>query len=379
VKNKIRDLSKKALDQYKKGNFDLAEEIYNKILKVDQESFLSYYNIGIIKFYKKDYKKSEDMLIKAFKLNNTSEKYFSAVIDILLTQNKNEKCKNFIKENSKNFNAKIISISEEKIKHQNLLNEIINSYNGYENLNNSEIKKLLSKARLFNKKYKKNSVGLKFLAAILIKMENKKIKRKRNFSEIINLLEESYSINKNDLNVIFMLAGQYMDNSLTERAIGLYSLSSKYFPEEHLIYFNKGNANIVMGNTERAIEDYLKAIELKSNDYDSHLNLAKAYKDINDLENSYKIYKKMIDLDSNNASGFRGLGAVSILIGKLSDAEKYIKKSIKLDPENDDAKQNLSICFLRLGKLEEGVNFSQKNVGAIKFKNNKELGNFKVF
>ena len=76
-------------------------------------------------------------------------------------------------------------------------------------------------------------------------MENKKIKRKRNFSEIINLLEESYSINKNDLNVIFMLAGQYMDNSLTERAIGLYSLSSKYFPEEHLIYFNKGNANIV--------------------------------------------------------------------------------------------------------------------------------------
>ena len=378
MKNSIKDLTKNALDHYKKGNFDLAEEIYNKILKIDNENFLSFYNIGIIRFTKKDFKNSENFLKKAFELNNRSEKYFSAVIDIFLTQNKVEECKNFIKENSKNLSHKIISISDEKIIHQNLLNDIINSYNEIENLNSKEKIKLLDKAKNFNEKYKNNALGLKFFAAILINIEHQKQKSERNFTEIINLLEKSYSINKNDLNLVFMLAGQYMDNYMYEKAIGLLSLSSKYFPENHLIHFNKGNANIALGNTEKAIEDYLMSIKLNSNDFDSHKNLAKAYKDINDLENSYKVYKKMINLDKYDPSGYRGLGAVSILISKLNDAEKYLKKSLELDPKNDDAKQNLSICFLRLGKLKEGVDFSQKNVGAIKFKNKKELGNFKI-
>lgn len=378
MKKNIKDLTKSALDHYKKGNFDLAEKIYNKILKIDNENFTSIYNIGIIKFTKKDFKNSENFLKKAFELNNKSDKYFTAVIDILLTQNKVEECKNYIKENSKNLSSKIISVSEEKITHQKLLNDIINSYNEIEGLNNSQKIKLLDRAKNFNEKYKNNALGLKFFAAILINMEHQKQESERNFTEIINLLEKSYSINKNDLNLVFMLAGQYMDNSMYEKAIGLFSLSSKYFPENHLIYFNKGNANIAIGNIEKAIEDYLMSIKLKSNDFDSHKNLAKAYKDINDLENSYKVYKKMINLDSYDPSGYRGLGAISILIGKLNDAEKYIKKSLELDPENDDAKQNLSVCFLRLGKLREGVNFSQKNVGAIKFQNKKELGNFKI-
>ncbi len=378
MKKNIRDLTESALDHYKKGNFDLAEKIYNKILKIDNENFISIYNIGIIRFTKKDFKNSENFLKKAFELNNKSEKYFSAVIDILLTQNKVEECKNFIKENSKNLSSKIVSVSEEKITHQKLLNDIINSYNEIEGLNNSQKIKLLDKAKKFNEKYKNNALGLKFFAAILINIEHQKQKSERNFTEIINLLEKSYSINKNDLNLVFMLAGQYMDNSMYEKAIGLFSLSSKYFPDNHLIYFNKGNANIAIGDIEKAIEDYLMSIKLKSNDLDSHKNLAKAYKDINDLENSYKVYKKMINLDSYDPSGYRGLGAISILIGKLSDAEKYIKKSLELDPENDDAKQNLSVCFLRLGKLKEGVDFSQKNVGAIKFQNKKELGNFKI-
>ena len=378
MKKNIKDLTESALDHYKKGNFDLAEKIYNKILKIDNENFISIYNIGIIRFTKKDFKNSENFLKKAFELNNKSEKYFSAVIDILLTQNKVEECKNFIKENSKKLSSKIVSVSEEKITHQKLLNDIINSYNEIEGLNNSQKIKLLDKAKKFNEKYKNNALGLKFFAAILINIEHQKQKSERNFTEIINLLEKSYSINKNDLNLVFMLAGQYMDNSMYEKAIGLFSLSSKYFPDNHLIYFNKGNANIALGDIEKAIEDYLMSIKLKSNDLDSHKNLAKAYKDINDLENSYKVYKKMINLDSYDPSGYRGLGAISILIGKLNDAEKYIKKSLKLDPENDDAKQNLSVCLLRLGKLREGVDFSQKNVGAIKFQNKKELGNFKI-
>ena len=378
MKKNIKDLTESALDHYKKGNFDLAEKIYNKILKIDNENFISIYNIGIIRFTKKDFKNSENFLKKAFELNNKSEKYFSAVIDILLTQNKVEECKNFIKENSKKLSSKIVSVSEEKITHQKLLNDIINSYNEIEGLNNSQKIKLLDKAKKFNEKYKNNALGLKFFAAILINIEHQKQKSERNFTEIINLLEKSYSINKNDLNLVFMLAGQYMDNSMYEKAIGLFSLSSKYFPDNHLIYFNKGNANIALGDIEKAIEDYLMSIKLKSNDLDSHKNLAKAYKDINDLENSYKVYKKMINLDSYDPSGYRGLGAISILIGKLNDAEKYIKKSLELDPENDDAKQNLSVCLLRLGKLREGVDFSQKNVGAIKFQNKKELGNFKI-
>ncbi len=378
MKKNIKDLTKDALDQYKKGNFDIAEEIYNKILEIDNENFISIYNIGIIRFTKKDFKNSENFLKKAFELNNKSEKYFSAVIDILLTQNKIEESKNFIEINSKNFDSKIISISEEKIIHQKLLNEIINSYNKIESFNNNERNKLLDKAKNFNKKYKKNALGLKFLAAILINIENKKQECDRNFSEIINLLEKSYSINKNDLNLVFMLAGQYMDNSMHEKAVGLFSLSARYFPENHLIYYNKGNANIALGNTEKAIEDYLMSIKLKSDDYDSHKNLAKAYKDINDLENSYKVYKKMINLNSYDPSGYSGLGAISILIGKLTDAEKNISKSLELDPKNDDARQNLSICYLRLGKLEQGVDFSQKHVGAIKFTNKKELGNFKI-
>ena len=43
MKKNIKDLTKDALDQYKKGNFDIAEEIYNKILEIDNENFISIY------------------------------------------------------------------------------------------------------------------------------------------------------------------------------------------------------------------------------------------------------------------------------------------------------------------------------------------------
>ncbi|MAZ80002.1 MAG: hypothetical protein CMD72_04575 [Gammaproteobacteria bacterium] len=377
MKQKIKRLMDAALESYNQGNLIDAEEVFEKVYEIDKSQYQAIFNIGVIKFLNKDFKKAEKFLKEAFELNK-SDKYFSSIVDVLLSQNKIKESKSFIKNYKKNISIELVSASKEKIKHQILTNEIVNDYNSREEYNISENLNLIHRLEKFIDKYPNNFIALKILGTLLFEKESNSSEENKTFNKTIKLYEKSYSINNKDVNLVLKLGSLYTETLNYKKAIGLYSQGKRSFPDNNLLFFNMGNTYIKMYELKKGIEEYLKSIKIDTSHFDSYKNLAKAYKDLNEINLANNTYKKMIELDPKDPSGYRGLGAVNVLESNFSDGEKLLKKSLELDPNNEDALQNLTICYFHSGKTQKGIISSTKNVGAISFSKNKELGNYIV-
>lgn len=372
MENSHKNLMRNALSHFKKGEIDIAENIFSEAIKIKPESYQAIYNVGIIKLMKNNALEAENYIKKAFSLNS-SDKYFSSVIDVYLSQNKVDQAEEFLNKWKNKFNNKIISMNNNKIIHQNELHIIIKEYNSFNGNYNDKFKE---KVEVFTKKYPKNSVSWKILGNILYQKKNEK--GKEYVDNLINIFEKSYSLNNKDIDIILKLGSLYTEYNFFEKSIGLYSVSKKILPNEHLIYFNCGNTYAKIGDIKLAKNEFKTSIEMNPNHFNSYKNLAKAYKDLNEIDKSEKVYNKMIDIDENDASGYRGLGAIKILKSQLKDAKNLLLKSISLDPNNTDAKQNLSICYFRLGETEKGVDYSKENTGVLSFSIDKKYGKFKI-
>jgi len=372
VEDSLSDLMRNALDHYKKGEIDIAEDLFSKAIKINPDSYQAIYNIGIIKLIKNNAFEAEDYIKKAFLLNK-SEKYFSSVIDVYLTQNKTKDAENFLNKWNNLYSNELISMNHNKIIHQNELHLMVKEYNLSKN---NYTDKFEEKVKKFVKKYPKNSLSWKILGNILYQKRND---RDKNYIDtLINTFETSYSQNKKDIDVILKLGSLYNEYNLFDKAISLYSISKKLLPNEHLLYFNCGNTFAKMGNVELAKNEFKISIEMNPNHFNSYKNIAKAYKDLNEIDKSEEMYKKMITIDKNDASGYRGLGAIKILKSQLKDAKELLLKSITIDPNNTDAKQNLSICYFRLGETKKGIDCAKDNVGVLSFSIDKKYGKFKI-
>ena len=361
-----------ALGHFKNGEIDIAETLFSKAIDIYPDYFQAIYNVGIIKFMKNNFSEAENYIEKAFFLNS-SDKYFSSVIDVYLSQKKIQKAENFLKDWENKINKEIIISNKNKITHQIEFQLIVDEYNSYNNNFTDDFEK---KVASFSKKFPQNYVAWKLLGNILY--QKKDTKDENFFNNLIKIFEKSYTLNNKDIDVILKLGSLYSDNNFSKKAIGLYSISKKILPNEHLLYFNCGNTFAKIGDIELAKDEYKKSIKMNPDHYYSYQNLAKAYKDLNEINKSEETYIKMIKLDNKNASGYRGLGAIRLLKSELIDAKEMLLKSINLDPNNNDAKQNLSICYLRLGETEKGVDCAKDNLGVLSFPIDKKYGKFRI-
>ena len=363
---------RKALNHYKKGEINLAEDLFSKAIKIKPNSYQAIYNIGIIKIMKNETSEAEDYIKKAFTLNK-SEKYFSSTIDVYLSQNRIKDAENFLNKWKKLYGNEIISVNNNKIIHQTELHFMVKEYNSS---NNNFSDKFEEKVKKFVKKYPKNFLSWKILGNILYQKRNEKdIKY---IDALINTFETSYSLNKKDIDVILKLGSLYSEYNFFDKAISLYSISKKMLPNEHLLYFNCGNTFAKNGNIKLARNEFKTSIEMNPNHFNSYKNIAKAYKDLNEIDKSEQMYNKMINIDESDASGYRGLGAIKIIKSQLKDAKQLLLKSISIDPNNTDAKQNLSICYFRLGETKKGIDCAKDNVGVLSFSIDKKYGKFKI-
>ena len=100
MKENLKNLNEKALKEYNLGNLEIAKSLFEKIISIDEESYQTMYNLGIIHFNYEEYSDAEKYLVSAHRLNQ-SEKYFSSVVDIYLIQNFIKEAENFIKKITK--------------------------------------------------------------------------------------------------------------------------------------------------------------------------------------------------------------------------------------------------------------------------------------
>lgn len=137
----------------------------------------------------------------------------------------------------------------------------------------------------------------------------------------------------------------------TEKAIANYEKAIKLDPSFAKAYHNLGIALNRAGKLEEAIPYYQKAIELGSKSPKTWDNLGVAYGKKGDFENAITCSKKAIEFDPLYAKAYNNLAVTYSHLGDFKQAIPFALKAIEIDPRFAEAYSNLAVGLIREGDL----------------------------
>ena len=132
-------------------------------------------------------------------------------------------------------------------------------------------------------------------------------------------------------------------------------------PSNALALYHIGYANGRLGDHQKEVFYYEKAIALGFKEDRIFYNLGMAYGDLNRLEEAIVAFKKALDIDPDSADNHFGL-AMAYYQSGIADrlAEEEFLKAIKMDPANLDARLYLSMLYTDRGELPKAAKQLQK-------------------
>ncbi|MFH1457799.1 MAG: tetratricopeptide repeat protein [Candidatus Omnitrophota bacterium] len=121
-------------------------------------------------------------------------------------------------------------------------------------------------------------------------------------------------------------------------------LASPYSPKAHN---NMGDVYGAEGNVQGAIQEFKKAVELKSDYADGYHNLANIYHRINNLMEAEKYYKLAVTFNPLLFESYFNLGVIYLGQNELDLAVEHFKKAADLRPDDPDAQDAVAIAMQR--------------------------------
>lgn len=157
------------------------------------------------------------------------------------------------------------------------------------------------------------------------------------------------------------LAVIYFDRGVTwytigeyDRAIQDYDRALKLTPQFAQAVFNRGNALDEKGQFDRAIQDYDQAIKLNPNYAMAFNNRGYVWDERHDFDRAIKDYDRAIDLNPQYAQAFNNRGVAYAHKGDWDRAIRDYDRAIELDPGYAAAFYNRGIAKLKNGKMRDG-------------------------
>ena len=118
---------------------------------------------------------------------------------------------------------------------------------------------------------------------------------------------------------------------------------------------NLGNIFNEKREFDKAINFYLKAIEIDPKNKDALNNLGTVYYAKKNYEKAIKFFNKAIVIDSDYGAPWMNLGAICSEKANFNAAIKYYDNAIKLDPSLFKAWYNKGNAYIKLNNIEEAI------------------------
>jgi tetratricopeptide (TPR) repeat protein len=163
------------------------------------------------------------------------------------------------------------------------------------------------------------------------------------------------------LSIVFISA-TIARNAVWQSKASLWEDVVSKSPENARGHNNLGNAYVLEGKVEKAIEHYLLALEAKpairpTPRYyaEIHYNIANSYKDTGLLDKAIEHYRKSLSTDFNNLDAFNNLGTVYFSKGMTQKAITYYQSALEIDPGYAIAHFNLGEAYYSKGWLDKAI------------------------
>lgn len=140
-----------------------------------------------------------------------------------------------------------------------------------------------------------------------------------------------------------------------DRAIEVYSYAIERNPYAVHIYNNRGEAYRIKNEIDRAIEDYTEAIKLDLELVEAYNNRGVAYRNKGEIDKAILDYNRAIELNPNYAEAFVNRGTAYDSKGDFDQAIANYNKALTLNPDEPVTYNNRGVAYLGKGNVKQAI------------------------
>jgi tetratricopeptide (TPR) repeat protein len=135
---------------------------------------------------------------------------------------------------------------------------------------------------------------------------------------------------------------------------------------EYLAHVNWGKYNMVRGNNDIAINEFLNAIQIKADDVDLMFTLADLLTSNGEINHAAEYYEKIVKLEPNNKEALRKLASFRESIGDYRTQVEYLEKIAKLDTNDLEVLKNLAKGYEKIKATNKAIEVYTKYLEIVK-------------
>ncbi len=137
------------------------------------------------------------------------------------------------------------------------------------------------------------------------------------------------------------------------KSIELHEGIIKENPENVLAIYHLGYSYGRIGDHDKEIFYYERAIASGFTGSNVFFNLGMAYGEMGQFRESVRVFKKAMKIEPANPDNHFGLALAYQKLGRDDLAEEYLLKTLKIDSKNIDARYYLGVLYSGTGKRKE--------------------------
>ena len=131
----------------------------------------------------------------------------------------------------------------------------------------------------------------------------------------------------------------------------LVKLVTKY-PNSYLGHQNLGKIYEYEGGMRRAIDEYVAAVDIKKNDYDSYYKIANLLNELGKKDESIEMLQNLVKNKPDYYEGSCLLGELLCEQERFKEAVNVYEAALRFRPEDFELYYNLGIVYTRLSEFE---------------------------
>src|ERR1041385_8545725 len=158
-------------------------------------------------------------------------------------------------------------------------------------------------------------------------------------------LRNTLSASPNHFNSLYMLASFLSLEGRYSESLEYFRQAEEQEPQSEVVHFNYAFALAKLGQTDNAIQEYLKALLFDPIFHEAHYNLALLYMQKADYVLAVQHLNEIVSLEAANIPANMKLAEIYASQGKLPLARQHLQEVLKADPQDREA---LSL-FARIG------------------------------